>query len=93
MSYGSEKKLFWYLPNTRMNFSTKNADCHKSPDTPTRAKTVSELALFSISIQQNVFMHMYFYFKTSQRISFFPWRKDKKHIIAVNHIVNGANMH
>jgi len=60
--------------------------------TPTRARIVSDLAVFSISIHQNVFMYMYFYFKTSCCIFFSPWRK-VKHVIAVNHIVNGTNMH
>lgn len=31
VSYVSEKKHFLDLPNTRMNFSTKIADYHKSP--------------------------------------------------------------
>lgn len=59
----------------------------------TTARVVFELAFSSINIHHNMFMHMYFYFKTSCCMFFSPWRKDKKHVIAVNHFVNGTNMH
>lgn len=91
ISYESEKIFFLALQSTRMNFYTKIAVfMHLSH---AKAKIVSQLAFSCINIQQNMFMLMHFYFKIPSCIEFSPWIKEKKHIIAVNPIINGANIH